>query len=164
MKFGVLAKNQHINSRIYEMFGRIDPTDVPTFVRKFRSERDEQRFHTLRELMVGSHLQAHGMRARYEQDIRGKTPDWVLYDSSGGIQELVDLVSLHQRREIEMDMVGTLLTGKAWAGWATIPPNHLYAKIEQKANLYMLTWLESCVGPSPCSYSANFLHPWIQKR
>lgn len=136
MQYGQLAGNQRINSRIYEMFEQIDPTDVPVFVRKFRSERDEQRFHTFRELVVGSHLRVNGMAARYAQQIFGKTPDWVIYETQRRVEEVVDVVSLHQRKETETDMVATLLTGAVWAGWVTIPPDHLYAKVEQKANSY----------------------------
>jgi hypothetical protein len=136
MEFGVLAGNSHINARIYEMFKCIDPADVPVFVRKFRSERDEQRFHTFRELIVGSYLCARGLKVRYEQQILGKTPDWVLVDSSDQAEELVDVVTLHQRRETETDMVGTLSTGAIWSGWATIAPDHLYGKIQQKASSY----------------------------
>jgi hypothetical protein len=136
MQFGVLAGNKHINSRIYQMFELIDPADVMTFVRKFRSERDQQRFHTFRELVVGSHLRANGIYARYEQEILGKTPDWTIYGPDRQTKELIDVVSLHQRRETETEMVSTLSTGAVWAGWVTIPPDHLYAKIEQKANSY----------------------------
>lgn len=136
MQFGVLAGNEHINSRIYQMLEQIDPIDVQAFVRKFRSERDEQRMHTFRELVVGSHLRTNGLNARYEQMVLGKTPDWVICNSENDLTELVDVVSLHQRRETETDMLGTLSTGAVWSGWVTIPPDHLYAKIEQKANLY----------------------------
>lgn len=136
MLFGVLAGNEHINSRIYQMLEQIDPVDVSAFVRKFRTERDEQRMHTFRELVVGSHLRTNGLNARYEQVVLRKTPDWVIYNSADEPTELVDVVSLHQRRETETDMLGTLSTGAIWSGWVSIPPNHLYAKIEQKANLY----------------------------
>jgi len=136
MQFGVLAGNEHINSRIYQMFELIDPADVKTFVRKFQSERGEQRFHTFRELVVGSHLWTNGIHARYGQKVLGKTPDWTIYGADSQPRELVDVVSLHQRRETETEMVGTLSTGAVWAGWVTIPPDHLYAKIEQKANSY----------------------------
>lgn len=136
MQFGALAKSQHINASIYQMFARIDPADVQAFVRKFRSERNEQRLHTFRELIVGSYLQVNGLKARYEQQVLGKTPDWVTLDSGGQLDELVDVVSLHQRRETETEMLETLSNGAVWAGWVTVPPDHLYAKIEQKANRY----------------------------
>src|SRR5688572_11417449 len=127
MQFGVLAGNQHINAGIYAMFEQIDPADVLAFVRKFRSERDEHRLHTFRELVVGSHLCAHELNARYEQSVLSKTPDWMIYDSAGAIQELVDVVSLHQRRDTETEMLSTLSTGAIWTGWVTIPPDHLYS-------------------------------------
>lgn len=108
MQFGVLAPNMRINARIYEMFERIDPADVPAFARKFRSESDEQRLHTFRELIVGAHLRAHGLDARYEQLVRGKTPDWVTLDRAARPDELIDVATLHQRRETKTDMTRTL--------------------------------------------------------
>lgn len=136
MQFGTLAGNSHINTRIYEMFGQIDPADVAAFVRKFRTERDDQRFHTFRELVVGSHLRLRGLNARYEQRVQDKTPDWVVYDSAGSIQELIDVTSLHQRLEKKTDMLRTLSTGEVWTGWVTIPSDHIYSKIQTKANAY----------------------------
>lgn len=136
MQYGKLAGNDHINARIYEMFGQIDPADVAAFVRKFRKERDEQRFHTFRELVVGSHLRQSGLNARYEQRVQDKTPDWVIYDQAGAVHELIDVTSLHQRRETETDMVGSVAAGQIWTGWVTIPPDHIYSKIESKASAY----------------------------
>lgn len=136
MKFGVLAGNDQINSRIYEMFEDIDPSDVAIFARKFKSERDEQRFHTFRELIIGSQLRRQGVRLRHERKISGKTPDWVIVDDTDQVNEVLDVVTLHKRRQTETEMLKTLSTGQIWSGWVTIPPDHIYSKIEQKANAY----------------------------
>jgi hypothetical protein len=136
MKFGVLAGNSHLNSRIYEMFEDIDASDVLQFVKKFKSERNEQRFHTFRELIIGSQFRKQGLNLRYGQRLRGKTPDWVLIDNTQQVCELLDVVSLHQRREVEADMMSSVSAGQVWSGWITIPPDHIYSKIEQKANAY----------------------------
>ena len=136
MRFGVLAGNRHINSRIYEMLDQIDSADVSAFVRKFRSERNEQRFHTYRELVVGAHLRSHGAAVRYERSVLGKTPDWTLPDPQDGVLEIIDVVALHQRRETESEMLWSLGAGKIWSGWVTIPADHLFRKIEHKANAY----------------------------
>lgn len=136
MKYGVLAGNNHINARIYQLFDDIDAEDVNAFVRKFRREKGEHRMHTFRELIVGSHLRKYGLDARYEQEVQGKTPDWVIRAPDGDVLEIVDVVTLHQRKALETDMVGTLVQGEVWTGWMTIPPDHIYAKIQQKANRY----------------------------
>ncbi|WP_457356635.1 hypothetical protein [Roseateles sp. P5_D6] len=136
MKFGVLAGNSHINSRIYRMFEELHPSDPALFARKFKTVRDDERFHTFRELIIGAKFRRQGFDFRYEHKVLGKTPDWVSVDESGQVQEILDVVTLHQRRETETDMVGTLSTGEVWTGWVTIPPDHIYSKIEQKANAY----------------------------
>lgn len=136
MKFGILAGNSHINSRIYKMFEDIDPSDVIVFARKFKSERDEQRFHTFRELIIGSQLRRQGLNLRYERMILGKTPDWVVVDDEDQMIEILDVVTLHQRRETETDIFSTISTGQIWSGFVTIPSDHIYSKIEQKANAY----------------------------
>jgi hypothetical protein len=53
MNFGRLAGNDSINRRIYEMFGALDPADIHRFVRKFRSDGDEECFHTV-ALRIGA--------------------------------------------------------------------------------------------------------------
>lgn len=136
MKFGVLSENSHINSRIYKMFEDLDPSDVAVFARKFKSERNEQLFHTFRELIIGSQLRRQGLKLRYERKVLGKTPDWVSVDDADQIDEILDVVTLRQRRETETDILSTLSTGQIWSGWVTIPPDHIYSKIEQKANAY----------------------------
>jgi len=136
MKYGVLAVNSHINSRIYEMFEDIDPSDVAAFAKKFKSESNEQRFHTLRELIIGSQLRRQGLKLRYGRKVHGKTPDWVSVDDADQIDEILDVVTLRQRRETETDILSTLSTDQVWSGWVTIPSDHIYSKIEQKANTY----------------------------
>ena len=136
MNYGALAGNSHINARIHEMLEDLHQDDSLKFVRKFRAERDEQRFHTFRELIVGSKIRKLMIDTRYEQELAGKTPDWLIKDEAGNVVELVDVFTLHQRRETESDMFETISTGAIWTGWVTIPPDHLYAKIEQKANAY----------------------------
>ncbi len=136
MQFGVLAGNSHINSRIYEMFNDIEPSDRAAFVKKFKTESDRQRFHTFRELVIGSHLRRQGMKLRYAQKILGKTPDWVLLDAADKIVEILDVVTLHQREAKETDIMASVSFGQIWSGWITIPSDHIYSKIERKANAY----------------------------
>jgi len=136
MKFGVLAGNSYINSRIYEMFDSIHPSDVSTFVRKFRSESDNQRFHTFRELILGSELRRRGLNLRYEQKVNGKTPDWVILNEAGGIDEILDVVTLHQRRSTDLDIGSVTAAGRIWTGWVTLSPDHIYSKIQRKADTY----------------------------
>jgi hypothetical protein len=137
MRYGVLAGNEQINARIYELFGHLDPSDVERFVRKFRRQSDAQRFHTYRELILGGHLRREGWDLRYEQRVAGKTPDWVLLSGANrAIVEVVDVVTLHQRREVDVRISRTVSPGRAWAGWVTTPPDRIVSKIQQKVDSY----------------------------
>jgi hypothetical protein len=118
------------------MLGRLDPADVPRFVRKFRSDPDEQCFHTYRELVLGAHLRACGWNLRYEHTLRGKTPDWVLLDGRGQAAEIVDVVTLHQHRVVDRAIGKAAASHQSWFGWVSTPPERLYAKILEKAEAY----------------------------
>jgi hypothetical protein len=135
MNFGRLAGNDFINSRIHEMLGTLHPEDVPRFVRKFRSDPDEQCFHTYRELILGAHVRTCGWNLRYEQSLGGKTPDWVLFDDGGQVAEILDVVTLHQRRVVD-SAIGKAVSHRWWTGWVSTPPDRLFAKLREKANAY----------------------------
>lgn len=136
MNFGTLAGNDYINSRIHELLGKIHPEDVRSFVRKFRSCSDEECFHTYRELILGAHVRSGGWNLRYEQSLAGKRPDWVLIDDSGRVAEIIDVVTLHQRRVIDIDIVKTVSSRALWTGWVSTPPNRLFSKFRKKAKAY----------------------------
>ena len=136
MRFGQLAGTSSINSRIYASLECIHPDDVASFVRKFRSEKGAQLYHTLHELTMGAELWRRGVPMRYERQIEGKTPDWSLQDLADEVTEIFDVTALHQRHTIEADMLHTLSRGEIWSGWISIPPDHIYSKIEQKAGPY----------------------------
>jgi hypothetical protein len=136
LDFGRLAGNDAINTRIYECFRIIDPRDIPKFVRKLRTENDNQRFHTFRELIFGAELATRGFKPRYEQALDGMTPDWVIYDERGIAREVVDVVTLHPRHEIDQDIARTAGSREIWTGWITIAPNRLYAKLQDKFGAY----------------------------
>ena len=136
MRFGRLAGNDWINTRIYECFNAIDSRDVETFVRKFRTENDPQRFHTFRELICGEELFRRGLKARYEQALGGLTPDWTIYEEDGSACEIVDVVTLHPRYDIERDISRTVGSGQIWSGWITTAPDRLYGKLQDKFGAY----------------------------
>jgi hypothetical protein len=117
-----LAGNDFINSRIHQMLGNLDPADVSRFLRKFRSDSNEQNFHTYRELVLGAHLRACGWNLRYERTLGGKTPDWVLLDGSGQAAEILDVVTLHQRRVVDKAIGKAASAYHSWVGWISIPP------------------------------------------
>ena len=136
MQFGQLAGNDYINARIYELLDVLHPSDVSGFVRKFRIDSDEQCFHTYRELILGAHLRSRGWDVRYEQRVASKTPDWVALDRDAHVAEIVDVVTLHQRRATDIDIGRQLATRGMWTGWVSTPPNRLFSKIQEKANAY----------------------------
>jgi hypothetical protein len=136
MKYGILSRNKSINTKIYQSFELIDTNDVESFVSKFMSEIREQKNHTFRELITGAYLASNGLNVKYEQTISGKTPDWSVVGTYGDIEEIIDVVTIHQRREIEKDMIETLSRDEIWCDWMTVPPDHIYSKIEAKSNSY----------------------------
>jgi hypothetical protein len=136
MTFGTLAGNDFINSRIHEMLGALHPDDVPRFVRKFRSDPDEQCFHTYRELILGAHLRTCGWNLRYGQSLGGRTPDWVLINDVGQVAEIIDVATLHQRRVVDKAIGKTVSSHRPWVGWVSTPPDRLYAKLREKAEAY----------------------------
>ena len=136
MNFRTLAGNDSINSRIHEMLGTLHPADVPRFVRKFRSDADEQCFHTYRELILGAHLRTCGWNLRYEQSLGGKKPDWVLIDDGGQVAEILDVVTLHQRRVVDSAIGKAVSSHRPWVGWVSTPPDRLFAKLLEKAEAY----------------------------
>jgi hypothetical protein len=136
MQFGTLSENAHINARIHGCLDRIDPCDVPAFVRKFRTDSTEQCFHTYRELILGAHLRSRGWNARYEYSIAGRKPDWVLLNEQNEVTEIIDAVTVDQRRVTAEDIKRSLSSGGVWTGWLTMAPDHLYSKLVQKAGAY----------------------------
>jgi hypothetical protein len=136
MQFGQLAGNDYINARIYDLLGGLHPSDITAFVRKFRNDSDEQCFHTLRELILGAHLRSQGWNVRYEQKVGRKTPDWVELDRDGHVAEIIDVVTLHQRRITDRDIANRLAAEGIWTGWVTTPPDRLFSKVQEKANAY----------------------------
>ena len=152
MRYGVLAGNSHINSHIYEMFESIDPIDISKFVKKFKSESDDQRFHTLRELILGAELCRQGLRLRYEKKIKDKTPDWTIVNEADEVDEILDVVTLHQRRAKDLDIGRIVATGRIWSGWVTVPPDHIYSKVQSKADSYAALAAESNTPYTVCLF------------
>lgn len=136
MNFGRLAGNDSINGRIHEMLGTLHPADVPRFVRKFRSDADEQCFHTYRELILGAHLRTLGWNLRYEQTLGGKTPDWILVNHDGEVAEIIDVVTLHQRRVVDRAIAKAVSSHRPWVGWVSTSPERLFAKLREKTEAY----------------------------
>jgi hypothetical protein len=136
MRFGRIAGNDAINFRIYESFEQLDAADVRRFVKKFNAEKDPHRFHTYRELLIGAHLRRRGWNARYEQRVGVNTPDWAVVDQAGSVIEVVDVVTLHQRRVTESAISTAVAKHKLWTGWLTVPNGHIYSKLEAKASAY----------------------------
>ena len=136
MNFGTLAGNDCINGRIHEMLGTLHPDDGPRFVRKFRSDPDEQCFHTYRELILGAHLRTCGWNLRYEQSLGGKTPDWALIDDDGQVAEIVEVVTLHQRRVVDRAIGKAISSHRTWVGWVSTPLDRLFKKLRKKAEAY----------------------------
>jgi hypothetical protein len=121
------------------MLGVLDPADIHRFVRKFRSDGDEECFHTYRELILGAHLRKRGWNLRYEQSLGGKTPDWALVNHDGQVTEIIDVVTLHQRRAVDRAIGKAVSSNQSWVGWVSTRPERLFAKLREKAGAYAQT-------------------------
>ncbi len=64
------------------------------------------------------------------------TPDWVTYDDRGIAKEIVDVVTLHPRYDIDQHIAKTVGSGAIWTGWITTAPDRLYAKLQDKFGAY----------------------------
>ena len=136
MNFGQLAGNDAVNTLIYECFRVIDSRDRATFAKKFRTGGDPQRLHTVWELVCGAELSRRGLKPRYEQALDGVKPDWTMYGDDGIAREIVDVVTLRPRFEVENDIAKSVRLRGAWSGWVTTPPDRLYAKLQDKFGAY----------------------------
>jgi hypothetical protein len=95
-----------------------------------------QCFHTYRELILGANLRTCGWNLRYEQSLGGKTPDWVLIDGDGQVAEILDVVTLHQRRVVDNAIGMAVSSHRPWVGWVTTPRDRLFAKLREKGEAY----------------------------
>jgi hypothetical protein len=146
VKLRRLAGNDAINRRIHQMLACLHADDVEPFVRKFSQQSDEQNFHTYRELLLGSYLRQAGWNVRYERAIGGTTPDWVRVDDGGVPAEIIEVVTLHQRRTVDRAIGAAVAAGQPWVGWISTPPEHLYSKIQAKAQAYRAVATESSLA------------------
>jgi hypothetical protein len=127
------------DARLRALVARLHPDDVRPFVEKLTTQSLPARFHTYRELLAGIHLRDRGFDVRYERDIGKQTPDWALMSAEGTIIEILDVVTLHQRYEKDAEIREAVRTSGQWSGWITIPPDHIYRKLSDKARQYSRT-------------------------
>lgn len=123
------------NSHLRRLILSLHPHDSSQFVEKLTTQPLRERFHSYRELLLGAQIRRGGADFRYEQDIDGKTPDWSLVED-GRLIEIIDVVTLHQRNEKEREITTTIRANSSWDGWITIPPDHIYRKLSDKAGQY----------------------------
>ena len=158
MNHGTLAGNTHINARIHELLREIHASDVARFVRKFRGCSDKQCFHTFRELIPGAHLRRSGWDLRYERRFAGRTPDWVLVDDADHVLEIIDVVTLHQRADTDLEIARKASSPGGWTGWVTTDPDRLFSKVADKADVYASLSAEARV-PYIVALFAEFTAP-----
>ena len=131
-----LDPNEEGNTHLYTLLRKINPDDVQIFVEKLTTQPLDTRFHTYRELLIGAHLCEHGLQVRYEHQIDSKTPDWSLLNIEGFPKEVIDVFTLHQRRDKDIEITTSLKQHNSYAGWITVPPEHVYRKLSDKAGQY----------------------------
>jgi hypothetical protein len=136
MRLPRLDPNKRGNEHLHALVSRLHPDDVHPFVEKLTRQPLRPRFHTYRELLVGAHFRDQGFDVRYECTIGGQTPDWCLPNESGGFVEILDVLTLHQRNEKEAEIGTALRDAGCWSGWITVPADHIYRKLDDKAGQY----------------------------
>ena len=130
-----LDPSERGNAHLQHLVRRLHPDDFAPFVEKFTAQPLPERFHTYRELILGAQIRIGGADFRYEREIDGQTPDWSLFDN-GRLVEVVDVVTFHQRNEKEREITTAIRSTDSWSGWITIPPDHIYRKLSDKAGQY----------------------------
>jgi hypothetical protein len=138
MRYGRIAGNKSINAAIYRCCEHISEEDARTFARKFREQPHDQNqvMHTFRELILGGFLASSGLNAKYDRSICGKTPDWSILDSDGGLQGFFELVNFHPDRVTEDAITQHWKSQGIWCGWSGSHATRLYSRIRDKASTY----------------------------
>lgn len=131
-----LDPDEYGNEHLHALLLRVHPEDVRSFVEKLTKLPLRDRFHTYRELLVGVHLRDRGNEVRYERQIDGQTPDWCLADEDSNPIEIVDVFTLHQRHEKDVEISTAIRNSVLWTGWITVPLDHIYRKLSDKACQY----------------------------
>ncbi len=130
-----LDPDERGNTHLWSLLKCLHPDDRASFVRKLTTQSLRERFHTYRELLLGAQIRKGGADFRYEQKIDGQTPDWSLLNS-GKTVEIIDVVTLHQRHDKEIEITASLRATESWNGWIAVPPEHIYRKLNDKAGQY----------------------------
>jgi hypothetical protein len=60
----------------------------------------------------------------------------VLIDDGGKVAEILDVVTLHQRRVVDSAIGKAVSSHGRWIGWVSTPPDRLFAKLQKKAEAY----------------------------
>lgn len=137
------------NAHLHALLDRLDPKDRSKLIKLLTKQQQlRDKFHTYRELLMGARLRDQGFNVRYERKVENKTPDWTLVDKDTTL-EILDVMTLHQRAEkdreireglqkpeaiLEIPGTGELIC--SWGTWITIPPDHVYEKLSEKAGNY----------------------------
>ena len=124
------------NEHLHALLRRVHPDDVQAFVEKLTNQPIRDRFHTYRELLIGVHFRDQGFDVRYERRVGHRTPDWCLADKDNTPVEIVDVLTLHQRYEKDVEISKAIGTSGLWTGWITVPLDHIYRKLNDKAGQY----------------------------
>jgi hypothetical protein len=137
MKYVRLAGNNAINKTIYRCLRLISESDVPKFIKQFKSipHDDPQVMHTFRELVLGAFLRLNGFNARHDYEVDGKTPDWVILDEFGNVFAIIELVNFHLDRLTEKSVTHTMDSGQTACVW-TDNTSRLYQTVWKKSDTY----------------------------
>lgn len=123
------------NALLQHLVSGLHCSDRASFVEKLTKQPLRERFHTYRELLLGAQLRTTGADFRYEKNINGKTPDWTL-SIDGKLVEIIDVVTLHQRNQKEIEITTATRSTNSWSGWISVPAKHIYRKLSDKSGQY----------------------------
>ncbi len=140
-QYGQISQSQAVNAYIDRCFEELGESERMIFIRKFRQQPHDgpQVMHTLRELILGAYLHAAGFQVRCEQEVQGKTPDWVIVDDRQTPRAIVELVNFHIDHRTEVDIQNQIQSKSYAVFWQNENTDNLvrlYNSLERKAQVY----------------------------
>jgi hypothetical protein len=156
MKYGQICAAPGRNAAIYECLKYLCDEDAKKFVKKFGEQphHGQQVMHTFQELVVGAHLLKHGIPARYDMDVDGKTPDWCI--GHPDVKGVIEVVNHHASRDTEKKIYAELRQQWMTAWSLDSGTQRLYSTLWDKATKYK-SILEARTIPYIISVSKDLL-------
>ena len=91
--------------------------------------------HTFRELVLGAFLSSNHLKVRYDHNVAGRTPDWVIVSGDAVPRCIVELVNFHIDAATQA-RITSQMTEQGVATYFIRNDERLYASLWNKASKY----------------------------